>query len=229
MDSFLGIVVMVVIMIIGGAVLWKSIDSRYPKTKIDVRDRGTRAIKWFRMRGDRSIVKDDLIAILLNKFVYYGDLDTLTYHIQPNGTRIYDAYMRYDYLCAVKMDEKTEPEILESRPIVYMPKGAKSDAYSITLGEFIMTPIKLKLGNEQMTERTVRTGKDIAIGFIEAEEASKAYNTANNPIMAALIGSIPLLIIAGFSCLMLYIAYTALNDNVLKMLEAAATIAASTR
>lgn len=227
MDTILGVLLLFGMLLVGCGIVYKSIDGRYPKRKIFIIEGNIFYTRWFRIRGERSIVKDDLIAILMNRFTYFGDLDQLQSYMQTNGQKVYIAVIRHNYLIGTKTADNDKVDMIDKKPVVIMPKGEFLVNGQISLGEYMLNPIMIKYVNDTMTERTVRTGKDIAVGFIEAEEASKAYNMTTNPLMAALIGSIPLLIIGAMCCLMIYVGYMSLNDNVVKMLDAASQIAAS--
>ena len=91
--------------------------------------------------------------------------------------------------------------------------------------EGVLNPMKIEYTNEMITEKAISNPQTICINFIQEERKINSFTQASNPVMAVLISSIPLLIMGGLFCLMIYLSFIALSDNTLKMLEAADKIA----
>ena len=218
-SGFIGIIVLIAIVVCGALAIRMTLDSQFPKVRIDVRDRGMRQSKNFRILHT-AIFKDDLIAMLMGHFVYMGDLSKLTYYTLPNGKRIYDAYLRFDYLFGFSDVQKS---CLDERPIINLswPLGFKDMAAKLDLNKGLLCPMILQPVNHKITELEVQNGKSIGTNYIQVMRRAQDVIEKNNPVMAVLISSIPLFLMGGIFCIMIYVSYMALGDSAAKIWDAA--------
>jgi hypothetical protein len=244
-SGFIGIVILFVAMIGGGFAIWMTLDSRFPKKKFDVRDRGMRRLSNYRILYT-AIFKDDLLGMLFGRFEYMGDLSQMTYYTQPNGTRIYDSYMRHDYLFGYNDVSKDD---LEKKPVLVVDShtmkrpvgqlegdnGVFHFKGTLYISEGLLFPLQIQTVNHLLTEKEVINGKEIGTGFIQVMRKTQEVIEKNNPVMGVLISAIPLFIMGGLFCLMLYVSYLALGSSAEKVagygpqvIEAARQIANST-
>lgn len=220
MDTIIGVIVLFGIMLLVVWFIYRSIDQKYPKVKIQARFRGTRKIQTYRLRGT-SIILNNLQAILMNNFVYCGDIRYLNYELQPNGQRIYDAIIRYDYLVGLDYKDKSTKELLDTRPTIVLPRKSilSPKGTTIKFNDFIFNPLTIEYTNEKMTEKTITSGKDVATRFIEADRVTSEFIKSSNPVMAVLITSIPLLIIGALFLLAIYVTISGVSDMIPKLME----------
>lgn len=227
--GFVGIIILIFVVVGGAAAIWMTLDSQYPKVRIDVRDRGTRKARNFRVLMT-AIFKDDLIGMLMGRFTYMGDLSKLTFYMAPNGKRIYDAYMRYDYLFGFRDVEKSclemKPKILLDWKLDVINMKAQLD-----LDKGLLCPLTFKLTEHVINEVEVMNGKAIGTNYIQVMRRAEDVISKNQPVMAVLISAIPIFIMGAMFAVMLYVAYLGLGqstqsimDSTAKIVEAAARI-----
>lgn len=222
--TLLGILGLFIVILGGSFVIYRNIDQKYPKVKIQVRRRGTVRLMIFRLRGS-SIVQNSIQKLLMNDFNYYGDISFLTYDYEPKGTRLYYAYMRDDYLIGIDMDNKTDSELLKTRPIIDIPrKGILSKGGRLKFTDGILIPLTLKLTNEEMHEKTILSGREVALRAVKAERNLNEFLKTSNPLMAILISSIPLFIMGAIFCAFIYFGTLANGDVATKIAEQNAKI-----
>jgi hypothetical protein len=214
-SGFIGIVALFIFMIGGAAAIWMTLDSRFPKIKVDVRDRGMRRLSNYRVLYT-AVFKDDLLGMMFGRFEYMGNLAHMTYYTMPNGKRIWDAYMRYDYLFGY--DDVTK-ENLQQQPIVILKgdNGLFKFNGEMTIAKGLLFPMQIQTVNHILTEKEVINGKEIGTGFIQVMRKTQEVIEKNNPVMGVLISAIPLFIMGGLFCLMLYVSYLALGSSAEKV------------
>jgi hypothetical protein len=221
--GFVGIIILIIVTCFGSVAIWMTLNSQFPKVRIDVRDRGLRQPKNYRILFN-AIFKDDLIGMMMGRFVYMGDLSKLTYYTLPSGKRIYDAYMRYDYLFGFSDVTKSS---LETKPVIHLDvkigKGVLTRRIDgiLDVNQGLLCPLVLEPTNHHITEIEVQNGKTIGSNYIQTMRRAQDVVEKNNPVMAVLISSIPLFIMGAMFAIMLYVAYLALGASAEKIFTAA--------
>lgn len=216
MDMLYGFA-LVGILVVGGVwALFYSLNQRYPPVKVMVWNRGVRQGITYRQVGT-SLVKDNLVKVLMNEYEYVGDLRYLEYDLAKSSSlfglrqsvgKVYRAYMRADYLFGLKGKKENELEIQKSRPLLIGDKGLK---VSIS-PEGILVPFTMQLTNNELVEEEIHTGKEIAQRFVLNKKSTQAFINAQNPVMAIIISAIPMLIMVGLSAIVIYLGFSGLGD-----------------
>jgi len=228
MDILLGLILMIAVIIFGAILLLKSINDRYPIIAFDVRDRGLLIQQNFREYG-KLIVKDDLIGILLGNYKIYGvNKEAYEYVRLPNGRKIYQAVIRYDFLLTIEYDEKNKKE-LETRPVITISKEVANKMVGkdlkllwdpqMILNDGILNPLKTQYSNEFLTEKSILVPKEIASRFIDHIKSNSKFNDASNPVMAVLISALPLGIVVLLTCILVYVVMMGFNSSAVEMLK----------
>lgn len=227
MDILLGLTLMVGVIIFGGILLYKTINDRFPKVNFDVRDRGTLINQNYREFG-KLIVKDDLIGILLGNYRIYG-ISGMYEFVRTKGGKVYQAVLRHDFLFAIEHKEKNSVELEQTKPLFILPKEMAYQMIGkdmkfmwepkLTLGEYMLVPLKAQYTNELLTERAVSTPKEIASRLIEQIKNNKMFNDASNPVMAVLISALPLGIVVLLTCILVYVVMMGFNSSAVEMLK----------
>lgn len=225
--GFIGIAVLIFVIAGGSLAIWMTLDRQFPKVDIDVRDRGTRRRKNYRVLLN-AIFKNDLIGMMMGRFVYMGDLSKLTFYITPNGKRVYDAYMRYDYLFGftdvTRENLGVKPKIRLSWALNAIGRLPGETTASLDLAQGLLCPFTIQLTEHKITEIEVQNGKAIGTNFIQTMRRADDIINKNQPIMAVLISAIPLFIMGGLFAVMLYVAYLGLGQSAASISESAAKI-----
>jgi hypothetical protein len=148
----------------------------------------------------------------------------------PNGKRIYDAYMRYDYLFGFRDVEKScldvKPKIMLDWKLDFIDMKARLD-----IDKGLLCPLTFKLTEHIINEVEVMNGKAIGTNYIQVMRRAEDVISKNQPVMAVLISAIPIFIMGAMFAVMLYVAYLGLGqstqsimDSTAKIVEAAARI-----
>lgn len=212
MDLWIGLLIAFGVIIFVVVLMQRTLESRFPSMDVDVHDRGMRRRRRYRHIGD-AIFKDDIINMVMNRFVYCGRKSDLHYY-DVGGKRIYYAFLKNDFLFGYE-DEKPS----EKHPVLVF-KGKKGSVEFDTK-EGLLCPFTLRDNVYELESREIVNGQQIASGFIAESAAMDDYIKANNPVMAAIISMLPVAILGAVLALMLYVAYMGLAENSLRIIEIA--------
>jgi hypothetical protein len=183
---------------------------------VNVKSRGVRQTVAYRLVGT-SIVKNNLVKILMNEYEYCGDIRYLEYDLLKSTSffimqkviPVYNAYLRADYLFALKSKKENELEIQQSRPIFICENKSMKVGIS---RDGILLPVTTRFTNHELVEEEIHTGKEIAMRFVLNKKSTQAFINAQNPVMAVIISAIPMLIMVGLSAIVIYLGYSGAAD-----------------
>ena len=149
--------------------------------------------------------------------------------VRTKGGKVYQAILRHDFLFAIEHKEKNSIELEQTKPVFIIPKEMAYQMIGrdmkfmwdpkLTLGEYMLVPLKAQYTNELLTERAVSTPKEIASRLIEQIKNNKMFNDASNPVMAVLISALPLGIVVLLTCILVYVVMMGFNSSAVEMLK----------
>jgi hypothetical protein len=182
------IIIFLVVALIFVFIMWRGVDSRFPKQKFMIYLGKSNQFRWGTRRiiENRGIIADDIISLMLGKAMVAQPLQSF------ENSRMYDAKGQMFYVGRKLADETIIPIDMKVGDEKW---ATKIEEYKKT---YMITPVALNVSDEK-DELRIEAYKEanlIATEYINVQDQIKKTTDAVNPFFAVLLPALPMIAVA---------------------------------